>query len=297
MRYPAHITDPIRLTVAKTLLVTELEKLMTMAESHLKSTTLRRLLETNVGQWTLDTPEFPIRDFWNGWHGIMMGFRLVPSLAWLTSLDVEWSYQESYPVNEMEFGTILPQLRPMNRKPTAVEARDWLGAPAQREHLAAIRREIEIRTVAVGINKPIPPVILQQREGLAALADGNNRLLRTLVLGETTMPAYLGRAVTEPTDRPFLTEAWIPTSVLMELIFQYRLHEHSSGSKEAIARTLALLVRYSTAGRYELVERAVNCRDARDTELLQVTIDELPTELRRDLQVVQTAKLREIGVT
>ncbi|TSC52813.1 MAG: hypothetical protein LiPW39_538, partial [Parcubacteria group bacterium LiPW_39] len=67
-----------------------------------------------------------------------------------------------------------------------------------------------------------------------------------------------------------LFEHWVPTSLLVDLVFWHKRQlELGRETTEAVARTIAELIRDSSAGRIELAQRAVHRDDEADERLLQ----------------------------
>lgn len=85
--------------------------------------------------------------------------------------------------------------------------------------------------------------------------DGNRRLLQSIVDKKETILAVIGESIEEPP----LFEHWVPTSLLVDLVFWHKCQmESGNDTTEATARMIAELIKNSSAGRKEFAERAIH---------------------------------------
>ena len=76
--------------------------------------------------------------------------------------------------------------------------------------------------------------------------------------------------VGEPIAEPPLFEHWVPTSLLVDLVFWHkRQMEVGKDTTETTARMIAELIKNSSAGRKEFDERAVHQDDETHIKLME----------------------------
>ncbi len=75
--------------------------------------------------------------------------------------------------------------------------------------------------------------------------------------------------VGEPVGEPVLYEHWVPTSLLVDLVFWYKRQVRAGHeTTEVVARLIAELIRDSSAGRIEFVERSIHRDKKLEVQLL-----------------------------
>ncbi|MEM2145785.1 MAG: hypothetical protein QW279_10515, partial [Candidatus Jordarchaeaceae archaeon] len=88
--YPKHIYEPIRIEIATSYIKHEFRKLLwRIPEKYFEK------IDKDIKSW-MNSPELATpRDFWNGFHGIAMGFKLKIGLIYLvTAENIKWSKRQ-----------------------------------------------------------------------------------------------------------------------------------------------------------------------------------------------------------
>ncbi len=248
--YPKNIYDPFRREIAVRYIRHELRKLF----SNIRDEQVWEMMDTAVAKWFKDEPSLmPVRDFWNGLHGISMGFRLKNIVSYLTSANIDWQ-ERDISVKELWFGATLRDLEPIGQAPAASDVQAWFYDPTHAEILAAARLAEEQRGAQTMPRNQFP-IFVVQKEGKFRVVDGNRRLLRAIFLEQTTIKAVIG----QPLAQPPIFEAWVPTQTLIDLVASHR-YWASLGRNltQSIATVIAELIRDSTSGRLEFVHRSVS---------------------------------------
>ena len=144
-------------------------------------------IDKNVEEWmncpALDNP----RDFWNGFHGITMGFKLMIGLTYLlTAENIEWA-KEDVKLNDVWFGTELPFTRPAGRGAlNTVEVGEFFEKEENKEerrkwqdHFEKLRKETNFETEdrVVIVEKK------KEEKRILSVYDGHNRLMIAVLEG------------------------------------------------------------------------------------------------------------------
>lgn len=221
--YPAHIYEPIRREVANSYLRHELRK-------YLPSVANWSEVDGDIEKWFDQSPElYPVRDYWNGVHGIMMGFKLYNQLlAFITAENVSWSREKIKlaDLSYSDFGEYVP--RRVGTEPVIVT-----------------QKEIE------GVDKFV-------------VYDGNNRINQALKQGESEIEAFVGRFADE---RRQPENYWLPTSLLMEMT-DYAKRAFKDEDYAAFVTALKRMLSFSESGKYEMKNRVLPKESAFKTKLL-----------------------------
>lgn len=257
--YLPHLSDPLRHSIAVRYIQHELRKLF----PSLRGAAEWRTIDVDVKHWFNQNPTLaPIRDFWNGVHGISMGFKLKHIAPWLTSLHLAWR-EEDIPIDDCSFGSTLDEIAAIGDRPTAAAVRTWYFDPEHRQPLAAARRAHEERSTQT-MPRDHFPIFVIRREGIFRVHDGNRRLLRAILFEQPIIRAIVG----EPHGEPVLFEHWVPTSLLLDLVTFHRYTlKLGRAITESTAEVLVTLVEHSSAGRRELAERCVVQSNPEDVQL------------------------------
>lgn len=226
--YPAHIYEPIRREVTNSYLRHELRK-------YFPSVANWQEVDGDIEKWFDGSAElYPVRDYWNGVHGIMMGFKLYNQLlSYITAENVIWK-KEKIKLGELafsDFGEYIP------------------------------RRRLDIE-----------PVIVTQKgiDGIDKMVvyDGNNRVNQAVKSRETEIEAFVGR-FSDARRQP--ENYWLPTSVLMEIIdYAKRVFlEKDEVSYQSFAAVLKKMLSFSESAKFEVKDRAVHGPEEFKTKLLK----------------------------
>ncbi|MBI3954705.1 hypothetical protein HY333_01535 [Candidatus Collierbacteria bacterium] len=215
--YPKHIYEPIRQEVANSYLRHELAKYLPSARGNWRA---------DIERWFDQSAElFPVRDYWNAVHGVMMGFKLYNHLlAFITAENTSWS-REKISISSLsytDFGEYIP--RRVGNEPVIVT-----------------QKQVD------GVDKLV-------------VYDGNNRVNQAVKRGETEIEAFASRFTDERREP---TNYWLPTSVLMEINYFIKnaWEEKNESVYQAGSTILRAMLADSESGRYEMKER-VNPKDS-----------------------------------
>jgi hypothetical protein len=216
--YPSHIYDPMRREIAASYIKRELKKYL----PSIKSEPVWADIGRDIEDWFFDAPFlYPVRDFWNGLHGIMMGFKLLNHLtAFITAENVIWTKEEV----EIEKLTV-----PIKDKPGAI---------------------IDPEDTIIVTEKRI------DGEEKLVVYDGSNRVNLAISQGKKVMNAYVGRF---EEDSKMPTNYWLPTSLLMEINhFSKQAYESGDMAKyRSFVTVFSEMLKESESARYEMRNRVI----------------------------------------
>lgn len=222
--YPAHVYEPIRREVANSYLRHELRK-------YLPSVANWGEVDSDIEKWFDGSTElYPVRDYWNGVHGIMMGFKLYNQLlSFITAENVNWT-REKIKLAELtytDFGEYVP--RRVGEEPIIVT-----------------QKEVE------GVDKFV-------------VYDGNNRVNQALRRGEAEIEAFVGRFA-DARRRP--ENYWLPTGVLMAVTEHARHAFDKEEVYKSFVVVLIEMLTHSESGKYEMKNRVLPKESEFKTRLL-----------------------------
>lgn len=260
--YLPHLSDPFRREIAVRYIRHELRKLF----PSVRDEEIWKRLDAEVPQWFEENPTLSsVRDFWNGLHGISMGFKLKNLVSWLTSLNIVWKEREM-PVSDIHFGTVLGEAKQIGIEPLSAEqAREWFFMEEHAAELEAARKAHEGYSKQTA-SRDLDPVFIVLRDGKYVVHDGNRRVLRAVLFEEPSVCAYVG----EPIAMPPIFESWVPTSTLLDLVSFHRYwHALGHDVADSVAGVLKELIRDSSAAQYELFNRCFNEKHPADQKLME----------------------------
>jgi len=218
--YPAHIYEQIRQEVAKSYIR---DVLPNYFES-VKDVGVWRAVSGDIDRWFDGGGGlYPVRDFWNGFYGILMGFKLLIHLIeFVTGENVIWT-KEEIEIEKLDFidlGKNIPK------------------------HLG---------------NEPVI-VTQKQVDGIDKLVvyDGNNRVTQARNLGKTKITAFVGRFVDER-RRP--KNYWLPTPIIYEVYTRVKKARDNEELYGAYVKVLADMLSDSQSGKYEFSNRVPGRED------------------------------------
>lgn len=220
--YPAHIYEPIRREVANSYLRHELAKYLPSATGNWKE---------DIEKWFDGSTElYPVRDYWNGVHGIMMGFKLYNQLlSFITAENVAWN-REKIKLAEL----------------TYTDFGDYVPRRLGEEPIIVTQKEVD------GVDKFV-------------VYDGNNRVNQAIKRGEVEIEAWVSRFTDE---RRMPVNYWLPTSLLME-VTDYAKRAFKDKDYQSFVAVLKRMLSISESGRFEMKDRAVHGPDEFRTKLLK----------------------------
>lgn len=244
-KFLPHLSDPLRRKIATDFAQHELRKLL----PHIRDAKTWEAIDADVADWY---ERLTVQNFWNGIHGISIGFRLKSIVPLITSLNIKWS-EKDVPITDLYFGG---KFGPIKELASTESARDVQIKLFQSEHASILdatsskMKETDEESSARGDYA----LFVVRKEGKLIVIDGNRRLLRAILNAQTSIKAFVG----EPSSTPEIFEHWVPTSLLIDLNYWYkRQYELKRDTTEATAKVIAELIRDSSAGRIEFVERVV----------------------------------------
>ena len=244
-----HLYEPLRIKIAVQYVRQEMRKLF----PELREDTLWRSMDKQIGDWD---KKLGIRNFWNAVHGISIGFRLKSLVPWITSLNIKWKEKEM-PVKDLWFGGQFGPIKEMKCSRSAAEVKDKIFWTENREILNKSIKILKEKKDETAPRDSFPIFVIKKKEKLMVI-DGNRRLLQAIVDKKENILATIG----EPIAEPPIFEHWVPTSLLVDLVFWHkRQTESEKDTKEITARMIVELIKDSSAGRIEFEERAVHKDD------------------------------------
>ena len=244
MDYPKHLYEKIREEVAVSYLKHELKKIF----PSIKAKDVDNLMQSKE----LCNP----RDFWNGVHGIGMGFKLHIGFIFLvTAENIRWT-KEKINIEDLYFG--------VNREITDKN---------KTKSVKQIIEKFKTNKIPVEIYEwdRDPIFVVEKAQGLSVY-DGNNRLEKYISNGIKTIDAYVGRYSSE-VKKP--VNYWLPTSTLIDILYYVYLaidnnDENLFDSQIAVLKNM---LSFSESGKYEFKERALTTKkEYRDKILAAVKI-------------------------
>ncbi len=265
--YPAHLYDPIRRGIAEMYIKHELRKFF----PSVRDITTWQQIDVDVDKWYSGSPSFaPVRDFWNGLHGISMGFKLKNVVTRLTSKNVKWELND-VAVTDLSFGANFVELKALGNHPRAVDVQEYLFSEENKDILNELKKRDVLESEKT-FNRDKDPIIVSSPNKELSVVDGNRRLLHAIITNQLSIKAYTGTVVSEPE----LFEYWVPTSSLIDLVANHRYFQKQNESYTlSVAVVIGELVKNSAAGRIELVHRVFNNNYPHDQILWSATNDYL----------------------
>jgi len=262
--YPKHLYEPIREEIAVSYLKHELRKLFrTVPEKNWG------FMDRDISDWT-HSPELATpRDFWNGFHGIAMGFKLKIGLIYhITAENIIWK-KERVPLSSLWFGVELQQTKVVGagRQP-AKKLIDFYFNPLNKKERER-QLEYTLKLSSGTYSRDDHPVIIIQRleenTPILSVQDGNRRLAKAVLMGEEKILAYVGRYTTE--DK-FPKNFWLPTSLLLEtLLFARRAYE--SKNEKLFSEYISVLKDMIESAKYEFTNRALTTQQPFRNDVLK----------------------------
>lgn len=261
-----HLSNYSRREIAVRFIQHEFRKLLPA----LRDASLWQMIDSEIRKWY---EELSMRNFWNGVHGISMGFRLKSIVPWITSLNVQWT-EKDVPIEELWFGGKFDSVVPQAGSESVSDVKEWVYRLENKDILEQIQKNQEERSIQTAPRDDFP-IFVVLKDGKLRIIDGNRRVLRVLLAnGENSIRAAVG----EPTAKPVFYEHWVPTQLLVDLVFWYkRQAELGWETTDATAKVIAELIRDSSAGRIEFAECSIHRDDELHMRLLRAVDGVLAT--------------------
>jgi hypothetical protein len=253
--YPKHIYDPIRREIAESYIQHELRKYL----PSIKDESVWKTIDADVTTWFDQSPLlFPVRDFWNGFHGILMGFKLKNQLlSFITAENVYWQKQE-IELNKLTLGSSFSFFSEAGIKSNEVSE---IMAVYENSELLRAKHLAEVNNYfSVSVAREMAPIIVTQKliEGKDKLVvyDGNGRTVLAVLQGRKKISGYVSTFVVHD---GLPKNYWLPTSVLMEITHYARLAYSNKDLSlyNNFVNVLKGMLSFSESGRYEMRERVI----------------------------------------
>ena len=256
--YPAHLYEPIRREIAVSYIRHELRKYL----PNLRDESAWKVVDADVATWFGGAPFlFPVRDFSNGFYGIVMGFKLLIHLSdFITAENVVWKREMIYPrelvftgFNPKEFGVDMVS----NNVEEAIDFYTKPGNGARRvDDQAKLYKTFEKTAERVS-----DPIIVTQKKvedkDQLVVYKGNARVYLAVLDGKNAIDVYVGRFADEKRQ---LENFWLPTSYLLELAHLARAawREKDETTYQATVVVLKKILTFSESAKFEMKDRAVH---------------------------------------
>lgn len=243
MDYPKHLSEKIREEVAVSYINHELKKIF----PSIKAEEVKNLMKSRE----LYNP----RDFWNGIHGVGMGFKLHIGFIYLvTAENIKWT-KEKIKIEDLYFGIERENTQLVGSK-LIKNLLDYYQKNQGAWNLA--KKKLEENWIEDEQRDADPIIVTEKKDGLT-IYEGNNRAEKFMFDGKTETEAYVGRYTTE-VMRP--SNYWLPTSLLMDnLYYVYQaIDDQNEELFEAQIKVLKNMLSFSESGKIEFTERALTSK-------------------------------------
>lgn len=250
MDYPKHLSEKIREEVAVGYMKHELKKIFPSIN--------KREVENLIKNKTLSIP----RDFWNGFHGISMGFKLNIGLIYaVTAENIEWK-KIKVPVSDLYFGTKIKELE----KIIDDDDLSVKNVFKNLEKKEKVKKELlekyrKIKKSNPEWNKDL--IIVKEKnigeKNILSVYDGHNRLLDAILENKKNINSFVGRFKSQDlTPKNY----WLPTSLLMDNL--YFVYETIKNNDEELFKAQMTVIKKmlenSESGKREFLERALTSK-------------------------------------
>lgn len=253
MNYPKHLEEKIRQEVAREYIKHEIKKLFIGLPKDYFSK-----IDKEIEGWAYSNELSWPRDFWNGFHGIAMGFKLKIGLIYLvTAENIVWR-KKILNADELYFG--------VSNSATDTVGNEERSAKAMKEFFEnnSKQRKIELAKTKIyrkgGENREEDPIIVVERDDRLSIYDGNGRFTKKILEGKYQIDAFVG---SYKSQEKFPKNYWLPTSLLMDNL--YYLYEAIKNKDEilidAYIKILKDMISHSESGKYEFWERALTSKN------------------------------------
>jgi hypothetical protein len=248
-KFPPHFDEPLRRKIAMQFAQKEMRKLL----PKLRDASLWQSIDKQIEKWQ---EKLGMIAFWNGIHGISMGFSSKSLIPLITSLNIKWA-EKDLSVEDLWFGGKFATVSHLKNAESAASIKEQLLRPENKkllEQTIKVMREKAAETVP----RDNYPIFVVRKEEKLRVIDGNRRLLQAIINNQNKIKAYLGK----PVGKPTFYEHWIPTQILVELVFWHKKQAQiGRDTTDATATVIAELIRDTSAGRLEFAEHGVHRDD------------------------------------
>ncbi len=259
--YPSHIYDPLRRKIAEDYLSHEFRKFFSTIND--EQTWVK--IDNEIRTWFNSHHTFaPIRDFWNGVHGISRGFKLKNIVSWLTSENIEWS-EDMVEIDKFHFGVNFQEFKHLSLQPSVKEVQDFIQKLPADEFQKMKDNHFNSQKHVNDVDHF--PIFAVERDNKFIVSDGNRRLFGAILQNVTTIKAAVGKKI----QSPIVYNEWVPTSTLQDLVALVRKPDTNEQIPfDAIAEVVTSMIKNSESGKYEFFERSVNINEKTDKRLISL---------------------------
>ncbi|MBI4691863.1 MAG: hypothetical protein HY773_00220 [Candidatus Terrybacteria bacterium] len=227
----------------------------------LRSLVLWKSIDRQIENWY---KELSFRNFWNAIHGISMSFRLKSLVPWITSKNMQWAEKDIF-INNLWFGGKFGPIKSLKTSEAAKAVKENIFLQKNKKILNQTKKILKEKSSETYLRDNFP-IFVVGKEDKFVVIDGNRRLLQAIVSKKQKIRAYIG----EPIAKPPLFEHWVPTSLLVDLVFWHKRQvQNGRNTTDTMARTIAELIRDSSAGRIEFAQRSIHRDDKIHMKLLK----------------------------
>lgn len=246
MIYPKHIYDPLRRRIAEEFLEHELRKMF----PSIRDGDNWKKMDSDVADWFENNNTMaPVRDFWNGFHGISRGFKLTALIYRLTSENIKWTKRQ-LAIDDLWFVTRGNRgLQVFDEAPSVREVKEYYASSQNLGAKKQLKKELEDKQV-LEIVRDDDPIIVMNDGDRKIIIDGNHRVLRRLLRDESEVWAYVGLKMGDP----MIFNPWVPTQLILDI---KALAMHTE-NVDVYARVIFDLIKDSKAGQIEFATRSLN---------------------------------------
>lgn len=216
--YPAHIYEPMRIEVAKSYIRHELSKYLPSAGGGWKKDIDKWFDGTEMGL-------FPMRDFWNGFYGILMGFKLyIHLIEFVTGENVTW-VKEEMEIEKLTY-TVFGEYEPHG---------------SGDEPIIVTQKQVE-------------------GEDKLVVYDGNNRVNQAVKRGDKKIVAHVSKFVG---DERVPKNFWLATPIIYEIYSLAKKADKANSPElyQAYVKVIMDMLSRSESGKYEFVNRVPGKED------------------------------------
>ena len=201
-----------------------------------------------------------------------MGFKLKLGLVYLiTAENIKWSKKE-YPVEKLWFGVDLKQTNVVGKgKLPAKKLVDFYLKPENKK-IKQEQLEFTLKLSKETAPRDKQPVIaiqtLKDDKAVYSVHDGNRRLAKAILEEKEKISAFLGEY---SSSEKFQMNYWIPTSILMDVLFFAR-EAYKQEDKKLFEKYMAILkdmLSKSESAVYEMKERALTSQQPFRNDVLK----------------------------
>lgn len=248
-KFPPHFYEPLRRQIATQFARKEMRKLL----PKLRDDSLWQSIDEQIEEWQ---EKLGMIAFWNGIHGISMGFSSKSLVPLITSLNIKWS-EKDLPVEDLWFGGKFATVSHLENAESAAAVKKQLFLSKNKKVLEKTIKAMEEKAAETAPRDNYPIFVVRKEKKLRVI-DGNRRLLQAIINNQNTIKAYIG----EPIGEPSIYEHWIPTQIFVELVFWHKKQAQiNRDTTDATAKVIAELIRDTSAGRLEFAEHGIHRDD------------------------------------